>query len=112
MALMNCKDCGTEHSDAAAACPRCGRPKETLPSQQVVMVDGNSVTAKSEERVNFITGIATGILTGGIAGAVAIVLIPVARYTRGDGTISPQMKGMIYSSVPMWVIAAISAILK
>jgi RNA polymerase subunit RPABC4/transcription elongation factor Spt4 len=26
MALIKCKDCGTEISDAAAACPKCGAP--------------------------------------------------------------------------------------
>jgi hypothetical protein len=26
MALINCPDCGTEVSDAAPACPKCGRP--------------------------------------------------------------------------------------
>lgn len=26
MALMKCVDCGTEHSDEAVACPKCGKP--------------------------------------------------------------------------------------
>lgn len=28
MALITCPDCGFEHSDAAPACPNCGRPKQ------------------------------------------------------------------------------------
>ena len=30
MALIICPDCGFEHSDAAPACPKCGRPKQVL----------------------------------------------------------------------------------
>lgn len=30
MALITCPDCGFQHSDAAPACPKCGRPKENL----------------------------------------------------------------------------------
>jgi len=32
MALINCPDCGTEVSDAAPACPKCGRPIASVPS--------------------------------------------------------------------------------
>lgn len=31
MALINCPDCGTEVSDAAAACPKCARPIAAAP---------------------------------------------------------------------------------
>lgn len=30
MALIKCSDCGTEVSDAAPACPRCGRPADPI----------------------------------------------------------------------------------
>lgn len=32
MALINCPDCGAEVSDAAPACPKCGRPIASVPS--------------------------------------------------------------------------------
>ena len=32
MALIRCPDCETEHSDAAPACPKCGRPTGKAPS--------------------------------------------------------------------------------
>ena len=31
MALIKCPDCGKEFSDAAAACPNCGRPHKAVP---------------------------------------------------------------------------------
>src|SRR4051812_47423384 len=30
MALLKCPDCGSEVSDAAIACPRCGRPMRAV----------------------------------------------------------------------------------
>ena len=32
--MMKCGDCGTEVSDAAAACPRCGRPTISTVARQ------------------------------------------------------------------------------
>ena len=34
MALIKCPDCSKEHSDAAPACPNCGRPNTTTTPQQ------------------------------------------------------------------------------
>ena len=31
MALITCVDCGRKHSDAAPACPQCGRPTSATP---------------------------------------------------------------------------------
>lgn len=33
MALIQCPDCGRQHSDLAAACPECGRPMAPRPTQ-------------------------------------------------------------------------------
>ena len=35
MALTNCKDCGTEHSTNAWACPKCGRRYGRRSLQQI-----------------------------------------------------------------------------
>jgi hypothetical protein len=35
MALINCPDCGFEHSDQAAACPKCGRPNKPPVSAKI-----------------------------------------------------------------------------
>ncbi len=32
MALINCPECGTEVSDAAGACPKCGYPLKAKPA--------------------------------------------------------------------------------
>lgn len=32
MALIKCVECGTEMSDAAAACPKCGHPLKATPA--------------------------------------------------------------------------------
>jgi hypothetical protein len=34
MALINCPDCGKEHSDQAVACPQCGRPNHPQAGSQ------------------------------------------------------------------------------
>lgn len=36
MALIRCPDCGTDASDAAAACPKCGRPIAAPGTSQAV----------------------------------------------------------------------------
>ncbi len=48
MPLIICHDCTTEHSDMAAACPKCGRPtpvkpEETLLTAQPVMMKDRPV---------------------------------------------------------------------
>ena len=35
MALTNCKDCGTQHSTNASACPKCGRRYGRRSLQQI-----------------------------------------------------------------------------
>lgn len=37
MALLTCPDCAAQHSDAAPACPRCGRPNAAAPAAQEVV---------------------------------------------------------------------------
>ena len=37
MALTNCKDCGTEHSTNAWACPKCGCRYGRRSTQQIKM---------------------------------------------------------------------------
>ena len=45
MALINCPDCGTEVSDAAAACPKCSRPiSARLPAQAAAAPMMNQAT--------------------------------------------------------------------
>ncbi|WP_243049348.1 zinc-ribbon domain-containing protein [Dyella sp. RRB7] len=39
MALIKCPDCGTDVSDAAPACPKCGRPIAVTPSSFKVAAD-------------------------------------------------------------------------
>jgi len=34
MALVQCPDCGTDVSDAAPACPKCGRPARNILGQE------------------------------------------------------------------------------
>lgn len=42
MAMIKCRECGSEYSDQAAACPKCGCP--TTPPQQTPPVNNTGAT--------------------------------------------------------------------
>ena len=46
MSLMICPECGYEHSDQAASCPKCGRPNQLIqePKQEKVVKKGGCAT--------------------------------------------------------------------
>lgn len=61
MALIECPDCGKNHSDAAPACPNCGRPNPAV--QQIVTVKGaQPVLAKSKVSIGQVVLLAVLLL--------------------------------------------------
>lgn len=102
MALVDCQDCGMQHSDAAMACPKCGRPKAVEASEQVVMVDGTSTTVEDANRGHFAQGLFFGLIGMGFFGVLGVILIPFGMLAQGKISVNPMSKGLIVGSLP-WV---------
>jgi DNA-directed RNA polymerase subunit RPC12/RpoP len=74
MALIKCPDCGTEVSDAAAACPKCARPISAKPVQTRY---AGTQTVRTRPATSPVTwGCLTIILLGLAVGIVPIILGP------------------------------------
>lgn len=81
MALITCPDCSKEISDAATACPNCGRPKDvgwTPPPQPMTI--GQAIAADSNKHP-------------GCVGCLGLIVIYAVFYVAfcGDGSKSTQV---------------------
>ena len=75
MGLINCPDCGIEHSDSSPACPKCGRPKQRFTKlfEKKRKVIGKCKVGLKDWRVK--TAVATTFLS-------FVVLLPrLAKYS-------------------------------
>lgn len=82
MALIKCPECGSEISDRAAACPRCGNPMTAAPAAPVSVVTEEhdtittQATAKPYKAMQLIGAGLIGLgLFLGIAGGSAPLLL-------------------------------------
>ena len=75
MGLINCPDCGIEHSDSAPACPKCGRPKQRFTKlfEKKRKVIGKCKVGLKDWRVK--TAVATTFL------AFVVLLPRLAKYS-------------------------------
>lgn len=71
MALVKCPDCGNSVSDAAPACPRCGRPTATLmrPSSPPPIAPVRQIQAKKPKN-SFVSMLWTMVVLGCVVLAV------------------------------------------
>ena len=99
MALITCRDCGTQVSDAAPACPKCGRPQSvsSAPVHMVVHHANPIVVTKSAASkillgfgslgviVGVVSCIASGSMQGGNAAALGgfLFLAGLAMFVVG-----------------------------
>ena len=73
MALVTCPDCQNEHSDAAAACPKCGRPVQVstgrlasaaaVNGDKKVLVGGAKAIAAIPLLMIYFSGLCCGLVT-------------------------------------------------
>lgn len=93
MAMISCPDCQKSISDAASACPNCGRPRSSTPPPAAVK---NDQTARP-----------VGVLLG-----IGIFLMPYifAWYTLGKGrSITARVLSMLYLGAFVWVMISAGA---
>lgn len=93
MALINCSDCGNEHSDMATECPKCKRPNTKVKTE--------GYAAK------LVAGIVAALVLGGfevnpffvIGGA--IILTPIVMLIEKTSKPNPVLRGLVYGSIPI-----------
>jgi len=73
MALIKCPDCGTDVSDAAPACPKCGRPIAGLPFSAIPSRPAPQKSEKKRTGTVSITLSSFAVLLIGVAIAVCFV---------------------------------------
>ena len=131
MPLMNCQDCGNDHSDTATACPKCGKPNlqkrntSAPPSEfaeytrnddgPVVMIEGTSVTAGSHDRAQLVTGVMIGLGLGGCGAVIALAMMPMVMFVGKRKDMPSSLKGLVYGSIPWffaWILIFFESILK
>jgi hypothetical protein len=61
MALVKCPDCGSEVSELAPTCPKCGRPIGSIPIKKQVEISTASEKATSKPALKKVINIAAGI---------------------------------------------------
>lgn len=86
MALINCADCGRQVSDAAVACPQCGRPIAGPPVMAQVMQQHNRDATVGDA--------VKGIGTAAVGTAKAAWSMPLA------------IIGLLLPAPIIWMIAA------
>lgn len=96
MPLITCTDCGKQHSDAAPACPNCGRPNSPAAAgadrPQVVQV----------QRQKSALGIGCTVLLGFVL-VVLVISAVLALFIKPD---LPPTDGIAYEVLDEWSIPA------
>lgn len=75
MALIKCPDCGTDVSDAAPACPKCGRPIAREPAQAVEASDSDAPKPRRRAPATFTITLSTFVLVA-LAILAAVWFVP------------------------------------
>lgn len=73
MALVTCPDCGTQISDQAPACPKCGRPLQAQP-QQPQQAQQPQQPQWQPARQAPKSGMSTGLIIGIV---LAVLIVPI-----------------------------------
>lgn len=75
MALIKCPDCGTDVSDAAPACPKCGRPIAREAAQVVAASDSDAAKPRRRAPATFTITLSTFVLIA-LAILTAVWFVP------------------------------------
>lgn len=82
MPLMLCQDCGSSHSDAAACCPKCGRPNKAARDNKNKPTNSNAKESPKPQ----------GCLTGCVSFVLLLMLLGLA------GSLADSIKSTIVKS--------------
>lgn len=83
MALITCPDCGSQVSDQALACPKCGRPSPPLPLAPLPQP-----SAKAKKQTGCGMALAVVVVGGVILTILAVVMMAIFDNGSSGGRIS------------------------